>query len=75
VGVGKSLLIDHAAARLNVSRRTIYNAIRDGRLQTVTVGSSQRVLETAVLAWEAAQRKRRAEQKIAADFERLAEQN
>jgi excisionase family DNA binding protein len=37
--------IDQAAQLLNVSRRTIYNRIRDGRLLTIrTLGGSQRVL-------------------------------
>jgi excisionase family DNA binding protein len=37
--------IEHAARLLHVSRRTIYNRIRDGRLRTVrTLGGSQRVL-------------------------------
>lgn len=37
--------IEHAAQLLRVSRRTIYNRIRDGRLRTVrTLGGSQRVL-------------------------------
>jgi excisionase family DNA binding protein len=37
--------LEHAAELLGVSRRTIYNRIRDGRLQTIrTVGGSQRVL-------------------------------
>jgi excisionase family DNA binding protein len=37
--------IDHAAQLLQVSRRTIYNRIRDGRLATIrTLGGSQRVL-------------------------------
>lgn len=38
-----SLLIDHAAAHLGVSRRTIYNFILRGRLETIRVGHSQRV--------------------------------
>lgn len=43
--LGRSVSIDQAANLLNVSRRTIYNRIRDGRLQTVrTMGGSQRVL-------------------------------
>ena len=43
--LGRSVTIDHAAEMLNVSRRTIYNRIRDGRLQTIrTLGGSQRVL-------------------------------
>jgi excisionase family DNA binding protein len=42
---GRSVSIDEAAAILGVSRRTIYNRIRDGLLQTVrTLGGSQRVL-------------------------------
>jgi excisionase family DNA binding protein len=43
--LGRSVTIDQAAALLGVSRRTIYNRIRDGRLQTIrTLGVSQRVL-------------------------------
>ena len=43
--VGRSVSIDQAANLLNMSRRTIYNRIRDGRLQTIrTMGGSQRVL-------------------------------
>jgi excisionase family DNA binding protein len=43
--MGRSVSIDQAAQLLNVSRRTIYNRIREGRLQTMrTLGGSQRVL-------------------------------
>ncbi len=43
--IGRSVSLDDAATLLGVSRRTIYNRIRDGRLQTVrTLGGSQRVL-------------------------------
>lgn len=43
--LGRSVSIDQAAHLLNVSRRTIYNRIRDGRLLTIrTIGGSQRVL-------------------------------
>ena len=43
--LGRSVSIDQAAALLSVSRRTIYNRIREGRLQTIrTIGGSQRVL-------------------------------
>ena len=43
--IGRSVSLDHAAEILGVSRRTIYNRIRDGRLQTIrTLGGSQRVL-------------------------------
>ena len=43
--LGRSVSIDQAANLLSVSRRTIYNRIREGRLRTVrTLGGSQRVL-------------------------------
>ena len=43
--IGRSVSLDHAAKLLGVSRRTIYNRIRKGRLQTIrTLGGSQRVL-------------------------------
>jgi len=42
---GRSVSIEQAALLLNLSRRTIYNRIRDGRLRTIrTRGGSQRVL-------------------------------
>jgi excisionase family DNA binding protein len=40
--LGRSVSIDQAATLLNVSRRTIYNRIHEGRL--LTIGGSQRVL-------------------------------
>jgi excisionase family DNA binding protein len=47
--IGRSVSLDHAAALLGVSRRTIYNRIREGRLQTIrTRGGSQRVLLESV---------------------------
>ena len=47
--IGRSVSLDHAAELLGVSRRTIYNRIRDGRLQTIrTMGGSQRVLLDSV---------------------------
>jgi excisionase family DNA binding protein len=47
--IGRSVSLDHAAHILGVSRRTIYNRIRDGRLQTIrTLGGSQRVLIDSV---------------------------
>jgi excisionase family DNA binding protein len=50
--IGRSVSLDHAARLLGVSRRTIYNRIRDGRLQTIrTVGGSQRVLLDSVKGW------------------------
>jgi excisionase family DNA binding protein len=43
--IGRSVSLDHAAELLGVSRRTIYNWIRENRLRTVrTAGGSQRVL-------------------------------
>jgi excisionase family DNA binding protein len=43
--LGRSVTIDQAAELLRVSRRTIYNRIRDGKLMTIrTIGGSQRVL-------------------------------
>ena len=47
--IGRSVSLDHAAQLLGVSRRTIYNRIQDGRLQTIrTLGGSQRVLLESV---------------------------
>jgi len=47
--VGRSVSLDHAAEMLGVSRRTIYNRIREGRLVTIrTLGGSQRVLLDSV---------------------------
>lgn len=47
--LGRSVTIDQAADLLRVSRRTIYNRIRDGKLQTIrTIGGSQRVLISSV---------------------------
>ena len=47
--IGRSISLDHAAQLLGVSRRTIYNRIREGRLQTIrTIGGSQRVLLDSV---------------------------
>jgi excisionase family DNA binding protein len=49
VRIGRSVSLDHAAHLLGVSRRTIYNRIREGRLETVrTLGGSQRVLLDSV---------------------------
>src|SRR3979490_1741488 len=48
--IGRSVSLDHAAELLGVSRRTIYNRIREGRLQTIrTLGGSQRVLLESVV--------------------------
>jgi len=47
--LGRSVTIDQAAVLLSVSRRTIYNRIRDGKLQTIrTIGGSQRVLVSSL---------------------------
>jgi len=43
--LGRSVSIEQAAHVLGVSRRTIYNHIKNGRLATLrTLGGSQRVL-------------------------------
>ena len=47
--IGRTISLDHAAELLKVSRRTVYNRIRDGRLRTIRVqGRSQRVLVDSV---------------------------
>lgn len=47
--LGRSVSIEQAAQLLGVSRRTVYNRIRDGKLQTIrTMGGSQRVLLTSL---------------------------
>jgi excisionase family DNA binding protein len=47
--LGRSVSIDQAAILLGVCRRTIYNRIRSGSLQTVrTLGTSQRVLVASI---------------------------
>ncbi|MGH9148354.1 MAG: helix-turn-helix domain-containing protein [Vicinamibacterales bacterium] len=47
--MGRSVSIEQAAQLLGVSRRTVYNRIRDGKLQTIrTLGGSQRVLMTSL---------------------------
>lgn len=47
--LGRSVSIEQAAHLLNVSRRTVYYRIRDGRLRTIrTIGGSQRVLVDSV---------------------------
>src|SRR5215471_10818379 len=49
--IGRSVSLDEAARLMRVSRRTIYNRIRDGRLQTIrTIGGSQRVVISSMLA-------------------------
>ena len=47
--LGRSVSIEQAAQLLGVSRRTVYNRIRDRKLQTIrTIGGSQRVLLTSL---------------------------
>ena len=47
--LGRSVTIDQAAQLLQVSRRTVYNRIRDGKLLTIrTIGGSQRVLVSSL---------------------------
>jgi excisionase family DNA binding protein len=62
--IGRSVSLDHAATMLGVSRRTIYNRIRNGRLQTIrTLGGSQRVLLESV-ATPVRMSERRTDQRI-----------
>ena len=49
--VGRSVSLDQAAQLLSVSRRTIYNRIKDGQLATVRAGGSQRVLLASLQAF------------------------
>ncbi len=42
------LTIDEAAEALNVSRRTVYGLVHDGKLATVTIGRSRRVRQASV---------------------------
>ena len=44
----RSFLVDEAAALLGVSRRTVYYRIREGRLQTIRIGVTQRVLDDSL---------------------------
>jgi excisionase family DNA binding protein len=47
--LGRSVSIEQAALLLGVSRRTIYNHIKSGRLATLrTLGGSQRVLVASI---------------------------
>jgi excisionase family DNA binding protein len=46
--LGRSVSLDRAARLLQVSRRTIYNHIRSGRLATIRTYGSQRVLVTSI---------------------------
>ena len=45
---GRSVSLMQAAALLQVSRRTIYNRIRDGQLVTIRIHGSQRVLTSSL---------------------------
>ena len=51
VHLGRSVSLDQAAQLLRVSRRTIYNHIRDGRLTTIRTYGSQRVLVESLQAF------------------------
>jgi excisionase family DNA binding protein len=49
---GRSVSLMQAAALLQVSRRTIYNRIRDGQLATIRIHGSQRVLTSSLFGKE-----------------------
>jgi|GEM_PF-3448471 len=47
--LGRSVAIERAAQLLGISRRTVYNRIKDGRLSTLrTPSGSQRVLLASI---------------------------
>lgn len=56
--MGRSVSLDQAAGFLGVSRRTVYNWIRAGRLRTIRTigGGSQRVLLASLLETEGTRR-------------------
>jgi excisionase family DNA binding protein len=45
---GRSVSLMQAAALLQVSRRTVYNRIREGQLATIRIHGSQRVLTSSL---------------------------
>ena len=45
---GRSVSLMQAASILQVSRRTVYNRIRDGHLATIRIHGSQRVLTSSL---------------------------
>lgn len=47
----RSVSLEQAGRLLGVSRRTVYHRIADGRLQTIRVGKSQRVLCDSLPEW------------------------
>ena len=49
--LGRSVSLEQAARLLRVSRRTIYNHIRDGHLTTIRTYGSQRVLVESLQAF------------------------
>lgn len=49
--LGRSVSLEQAARLLRVSRRTIYNHIRDGHLTTIRTYGSQRVLVESLLSF------------------------
>ena len=51
---GRSVSLMQAASLLQVSRRTIYNRIRDGQLATIRIHGSQRVLTSSLFGTEGA---------------------
>jgi len=46
-----TLSLAQTATQLGVCRRTVYARIRDGSLQTVRVGKSQRVTRESIAQW------------------------
>lgn len=57
---GRSVSLMQAAALLQVSRRTIYNRIRDGQLATIRIHGSQRVLTSSLFGSDGPEQERSA---------------
>lgn len=51
-----TLTLEETAKTLGLSKRTIYNRLKDGTLQSVRVGTSQRVTRESIAAVQKAKR-------------------
>lgn len=58
------LFVDEVAQRLRVTRKTVYDWMRDGRLQYVVVGSRRRITQEALEAFIHAGNKENPEKKV-----------
>lgn len=62
----RSVLVDQAAVMLGVSRRTVYYRIREGRLRTIRLGVTQRVLRESIEELRQAMSRARRRRSVAA---------